>query len=253
MSPDGDERFAAADLTCDALMGGRVRLWQPRAGYRAATDPVLLAAAVDIAPGRRALDVGCGAGAAMLCLAARLPGVELHGLEAQPAYAALARRNAPEATVWDGDLFAPPPDLQAIGFDWVMTNPPFFAEDDLASPDAGRDRARRQARSAADWTAACLRRVRSGGRIAVIHLAARLPEILAGLDGAGDIVVLPLQSRPGRPAKRVIVTARKGAKGPFRLAPPLILHEGETHRCDGDDYSAAATRVLRDGGSLEPF
>ena len=34
------------DLTHDAFLGGRIRVWQPARGYRAGTDPVLLAAAV---------------------------------------------------------------------------------------------------------------------------------------------------------------------------------------------------------------
>ncbi|QIE57171.1 methyltransferase [Pikeienuella piscinae] len=243
-------------MTEDALLGGLVRLLQPRAGYRAATDPVLLAAASAAKPGARVLDAGCGAGAAMLCLAARVPGLETHGLELQPPYAGLARRNADlngvAAAIWDGDLFGPPAELRRIGFDIVMTNPPYFDAFGAPSPDPGRDAARRATggRSAAEWTAAAVARLRSGGRFATIHLAAKLPEILAGLAGAGDIAVLPLQSRAGRDAKRVIVTARKGARGPFRIAPPLIIHDGETHRRDADDFSTAADAVLRRGAPL---
>ena len=103
--------FADEDLTEDAFLDGRARLLQPRKGYRAATDPVFLAAAVAARPGDWVLDIGCGAGAAAACLAARVPGLKLHGLELQPPYAALARRNLPEATVWEGDLFAPPDEL----------------------------------------------------------------------------------------------------------------------------------------------
>lgn len=52
----------AVETTEDALLGGRVRLLQPRRGYRVAVDPVLLAAAVDARPGERVLDLGCGTG-----------------------------------------------------------------------------------------------------------------------------------------------------------------------------------------------
>ena len=51
-------------LTEDRLLGGRVVMRQPASGYRAATDPVLLAACVAARPGMRVLDAGCGAGAA---------------------------------------------------------------------------------------------------------------------------------------------------------------------------------------------
>lgn len=242
--------FAPADLTLDALLGGRVMLRQPRHGYRAATDPVLLAAAVQAQADQHVLDVGCGVGAAALCLASRVPGLRMHGLEIQPEYAALAQENAPEMTVWRADLFAPPAGLRDIGFDWVITNPPFFDSAGTAAPNGGRDRARRESAGADEWVAAALRRVRSGGRIAVIHLAEQLPHILTGLSGAGDIAVLPLQSRSGRAAKRIIVTARKGARGPFRLAAPFVLHRGERHVKDEVDFTDKAQAVLRDGASL---
>ncbi|MBF0393554.1 MAG: methyltransferase, partial [Alphaproteobacteria bacterium] len=60
-------------FTDDTLLDGRVRLRQPTHGYRAAIDPVFLAAAVPAGAGQRVLDAGCGAGAALLCLCARVP------------------------------------------------------------------------------------------------------------------------------------------------------------------------------------
>jgi tRNA1(Val) A37 N6-methylase TrmN6 len=252
----GTDDAGAAALTCDALLGGRVRLWQPAEGYRAATDPVLLAAACPARPGERALDLGCGAGAAALCLAARVEGLDLHGLELQPGYAALARRNAAlngvALTVHEGDLAAPPAELRARLFDQVIANPPFFDAAAPASPRRDRDTARRAAPGGVGaWIDAGLRRLRQGGWLTVIHRAERLPEMLAELDGrAGEIAVLPLIPREGRPAQRVIVKARKDSRGPFRLAAPLVLHAGPAHLADGDDASPAADAVLRRGGAL---
>ena len=34
------------DVTCDAFLGGRLQILQPRHGYRAGVDPVLLAASI---------------------------------------------------------------------------------------------------------------------------------------------------------------------------------------------------------------
>lgn len=250
------EAFAEAALTCDALLGGRVRLWQPRRGYRAATDPVLLAAACPARAGERVLDIGCGAGAASLCLGARVAGLDLHGLELQPAYAALAGRNAAEngqrLHVHVGDVAAPPPALRALVFDHVVMNPPFFAAADAASPEPGRDTARRAGAAGVEpWILAGLRRLRQGGWLTVVQRTERLPEILAACAGrAGSIAVRPLAARPGRNAGRVLVRARKDSAGPFRLCPPLVLHEGPAHLADGDDFSAEATAILRDGAMV---
>ena len=87
--------------------------------------------------------------------------------------------------------------------------------------------------------------------VTMIHRAERLGEILAGLGGrAGEITILPVCARQGRPAGRVIVLARKGAKAPPRLLFPFIMHEKPSHLTDGEDLSAEAREVLRQGVAL---
>lgn len=248
MSPDD------SGLTLDRLIGGRLALWQPRQGYRAATDPVLLAAAVAAKPGQRVLELGCGAGAALLALGLRVPGLHLTGVERQPAYADLARRNAAlnglAARIACADLTRLPAELRQP-FDHVLTNPPWFDPADPAASDPGRDAAQREETPLADWLAAALRRLAPGGWLTLIHRAERLPAILAALTpAAGAIAVRPLAPRTGRPAGRVLLQARKGARGPFRLLAPLVLHDGPSHLRDAEDFSAAARAILRDGGAL---
>ena len=55
------------DLTDDGFLDGRLRILQPKAGYRAATDPVLLAAFAPAEPGQSVVELGCGTGVASLC------------------------------------------------------------------------------------------------------------------------------------------------------------------------------------------
>ena len=81
-------------VTEDRLLDGRIVLRQPVRGYRAAIDPVLLAAAVPAKAGESTLDLGTGTGAAALCLIARVPGVTVTGIEISSAIAAIAAQNA---------------------------------------------------------------------------------------------------------------------------------------------------------------
>ncbi|NBB97005.1 MAG: methyltransferase [Alphaproteobacteria bacterium] len=244
-----------ADLTRDAFLGGHVRAWQPRVGYRAATDPVFLAASVPAQAGQKVLELGCGVGVASMCLAARVPALSLHGVEVQADYAALARRNAAEngadLTVVAADLRALPHDLRTRSFDHVIANPPYYTAHGPAAQDAGRDRALREETPLADWLDVGLRRVRDGGYLSVIHLTDRLPDILAGLASRASAVVLPLAARAQRPARRVIVQARKGGRSPFVLLPPLVIHQGDHHRGDGEYFTEPVRAIMRDLGALD--
>jgi len=249
--------FAPDDLTDDGFLGGRLRVLQPRRGYRAATDPVFLAAAVAAHTGQSVLELGCGAGVASLCLGARVPGLVQAGLELQPAYADLARRNAARnrlaLEVLEGDLATMPAALRARCFDHVIANPPYYPTGcGTAAADPGRETAQREATPLADWVAAGLRRLHPGGWLTIIQEAQRLPDLLAALQGgAGSITALPLVARAGRPAGRVIVQARKGGRGRFVLAAPLVLHDGAAHDGDRDNHSDMAAAILRKGAALE--
>ncbi|MBF0335001.1 MAG: methyltransferase domain-containing protein, partial [Alphaproteobacteria bacterium] len=174
-------------FTDDTLLDGRVGLRQPTHGYRAAIDPVFLAAAVSAGAGQRVLDAGCGAGAALLCLCARVPGCVAVGLELQPEMAELARGNLrlngfeTRASIACGDVANPPPGLGAGGFDHVMINPPHL---DAAAAQAPPDRAKALAHvegeaDLAAWVAFAARMLRHKGRLTIVHRADRLDSVLA--------------------------------------------------------------------------
>ncbi|MEQ9335273.1 methyltransferase [Thalassobaculum sp.] len=234
----------------DALLGGRLRLRQPRDGYRAAIDPVLLAAAVPLRAGERVLDLGCGAGAVFLCLLAREPALTVTAVERDPAMAALARSNASlngfgeRVEVAEVDVATLLPDWRAGDFDQVLSNPPYLpAERADPSPHAGRAAAGVEAGSdLVAWVGRARRCLRHKGRLTMVHRADRLGDLLAALDGFGEIVVFPLWPRAGQEAKRVIVTARNGVRSPLRLAAGLVLHDA------GGGYTKAADAALRGAG-----
>jgi tRNA1(Val) A37 N6-methylase TrmN6 len=239
-------------LSDDGLLDGRLRLLQPRRGYRVAIDPVLLAAAVPARDGDEVLDAGVGTGAAALCLLRRLPACRVVGLDREPEALALAAANAARNGMADrlqlvaGDLLAPPVAVKGRLFDQVMTNPPFHPAAAATAPKAATRRAAHLVEAElAVWLAACLRRLKPRGRLTLIHSADRLDAILAALAGrAGDIALFPLWPRAAVPARRVIVGARKASRAPARLLPGLVLHE-----TDGR-FTPAAEAVLRHGMPL---
>lgn len=239
--------FAAEGLSEDMFLGGRIRLLQPLEGYRAATDPVLLASACPAKPNQTVLDLGCGVGTAGLCLAVRVP-IRLSGIELQETYATLAARNAERnqigLSLYQGDISNLPTALKTSAFDHIITNPPFYESSSLPSPNAAKDAAHREVLNLSDWIRAGLARLKPKGWITLIHRSERLPEILSALAGTGDIAIKPLSARNGRDAKRVIVLARKGVKSPLRLCPPLVLHKGDEHSGDHDDFTDPARQIL---------
>lgn len=246
------------DLTRDRFLGGRLLLLQPREGYRAGVDPVLLAAAVNARSGQSVLDLGCGVGAAALCLAARVAGLRLAGLEVRPDMAALARRNALENAltmeVTEGDVAAIPPQLRMQQFDHVIMNPPYFdRRHGTAARNAGRETALGEARPLDMWVTVAAQRLAPKGFLHVIQRAERLPELLGAVQGRlGSVQLLPLIPRPDRDSQLVIMRARKQGRAAFRLHAGLVMHDGAAHDVDRESYAAPVRAALRDAAAL-PF
>jgi len=246
--------MSADDLTHDAFLGGLLHLWQPRKGYRAGVDPVLLAATIPAVSGQRVLELGCGVGAAILCLGARVSGLALTGIEREVPYADLARRNGGDALeVFTGDIAQLPMPLRQRQFDHVLANPPYWRRDaSVAADDPTREAALGEQTPLAIWIETAAKRLAPKGYLHVIHRAERLPDLLAVLPHyMGSIEVLPITARQGRAAERVILRARKEGRADFRLHAPLILHIGDAH-LDGDQYTPLVRDAFRAGASL-PF
>ncbi len=234
------------ETTTDALLGGRVSLEQPAGGLRAAVDAVLLAAAVPARAGEAVLELGCGAGPVFLCLAARVGGVAVRGVEADPALAELARRNAARAglpaDIVAADLREARPPRVAHAF----ANPPYWAGG-TASPHPGRRGAAHEGCvGLAAWVQALARPLAHRGTATLVLPAARFAEAAAALReaGCGSIGLWPLWPRAGLPARRVLLRGVKGGRGPDRILPGLVLHGADGR------FTPEAEAVLRDAAPI---
>ena len=121
-------------LTDDTLLGGNVRLRQPKEGFRAAIDTVFLAAAVSATSGQKVLELGTGSGAAALCLAQRVDGAQITGIDVNPKAIALANENielnqrSDNIEVAIVDVADRLPGQFVATFDHVMMNPPYLPD-----------------------------------------------------------------------------------------------------------------------------
>ena len=226
--------------TDDVFLGGALHILQPRDGYRAGLDAVLLAAAapVEAGLGQRVLDVGTGVGVVGLAVARRVGDARLTLVERDPEMAGCARANiernglAERVRLIEADVARPlgeAEDLRAAAqsFDHVLANPPYHVE---GRGTAAGDAAKAAAHAMPDgglerWLRFMAAMTRSGGTATLIHRADALGEILAGCAGRfGGLAVLPLHAKDGEPAGRVLVQGTKGSRAPLVLLPGVVLH-----------------------------
>jgi len=248
----------ADGITEDAVLGGRLRLRQPRRGHRVGHDAILLAAACPARAGDKAVDLGAGVGAAGLALAARVPDTTVSLVEIDPRLAALAQENAglnrleTRVRAVALDAAAPARAFSAAGLGpdsvaRVLMNPPFNdPERQRTSPDAGRALAHAAPRAVLmPWIKTATRLLRARGTLTLIWRADGLADVLAALAPVfGAAAVTPVYPAPDKPAIRILVTAVKASRGPLALLAPLML--ADASGCP----TAAAEAVLRDGAAL---
>ena len=221
-------------LTQDAFLGGRLTVAQPEKGFRAGLDSVLLGAAVrdDAA---RLLDIGAGVGTASLVALARNAAIEATLAEFDGTTAEIARRNLrlngfeARARVLELDITSSGRVRAAAGlagerFDGVIANPPFYSGGTASAPD--RRAARQMSAETLDlWVKAAASHVAPGGEVIFIHVAERLPELVASFSARfGALTVLPLTPREGEPAHRVLIRGIKGSRAPLTLLASRPLH-----------------------------
>jgi tRNA1(Val) A37 N6-methylase TrmN6 len=247
------------DLTDDFVLGGRLKLLQPKRGHRVGHDAILLAAATDADGHDNAIDRGAGVGAAGLALARRVAGVRVHLVEIDPALAALAADTAIRNGVGERvrahvlDVEGEAAAFMAAGLgpggaDRVLMNPPFHDGDRVdLSPDLGRRRAHVAGPgSLSRWISTASQLLCDGGVLTLIYRADALGALIAALAeaGLGDVGVLPVHPKPGLAAIRVILRAVKASRAPLSILPGLTL-EGADGR-----PSEAAEAILREGVAL---
>lgn len=230
------------ELTSDEFLGGRIVLTQPKRGFRAGFDSVLLAASVSVETSSL-LDLGAGVGTASCCVLADLPDARASLVEMQPDMLVLAQANltsnhlTERAETLQVDLTAPGKKREAAGlksdfYSTVIANPPFFeAGKGTLAPESGRADARHMQKGGLDrWVKTAATSAAPRGEVIFIHSVTALNELLDAFDTRfGAITILPIAPRPGDDATRVLVRGIKGSRAPLRLMSTCVLHHETGH------------------------
>ena len=255
-----DRSPSGLELTDDAFLSGALQILQPRPGYRAGIDAVLLAAATELGDRSRVpvLDIGTGVGVAGLCLARRCATAQVTLVERDPLLADLAARNIVRNGLHGrvhavcADILGRAEELAAAGirphaFEVVIANPPWLEEGrGRAASDRIKARANAMPPGHLDrWIRFAARVAVDDGTLLLIHRADALKCLLDVVDGRfGAIELLPIHPRRGVPANRILLRGRKGSRAPLVMQRGIVVHRPE------GGYQLSIEAVLRHGAPL---
>jgi len=195
--PFDDENLQySANETFDILLDGRVRIIQPRDGYRVNQDSLRLCEFVRTMPGARGIDLGAGCGILAIVLILEEKAKKMVAMELQESMVNMARRNTAlnglsnRIETSQGDIRQVEKLFEPRSFGLALSNPPYRGiERGRPSPSEEKNIARReQACSLQDLVRAAAYLLKPRGVFAFCQLKERWEEIAGALKAHGFIV-----------------------------------------------------------------
>ena len=218
-------------------------LYQPQDGYCYNSDSLFLFDFIaSFEPRGRMLDVGAGCGVVGLLVARDHPGIRLESVEKQDAFAEYASKNAEvngiECRVHQTDFLA---FEDEIGFDFIVSNPPFYHEGASRSENAMLHAARYNVHLPIDaFMAHAAKLLRPKGHLMLCYDPQQFALLCAACERA-KLRVVDVQfvhSKPGRNATLVLLHARKNSRSLLAVRPPIFAF-------DGDEFSEKSLQVYK--------
>jgi tRNA1(Val) A37 N6-methylase TrmN6 len=233
--------------TVDAFHFGGFYIVQPKGrGHRAGMDAMLLASMVVADRPIRLADLGAGAGAAGMGVAARLPGAEITLVERSPEMALYARKSmaladnagiADRLRLIEADVTLKGKARVAAGleddtYDHVIMNPPFNDASDRKAPDGLKAEAHAMHDDLFEaWIRTAGAILRPGGQMSLIARPESIAEIILACGRRfGGIEITLLHPREDEGAIRVLVSAIKGSRARLVFRSPLFMHPEASHK-----------------------
>lgn len=239
--------------TLDNFLGGKLKIYQLKKGFRAGHDSVLLASAIKAKEGDFCLELGFGTGVVSLCLAKRIPNLDIVGIENDREMLKISKKNIKinnfkkNIKVFAGDIEGKIEDYQFIerhSFDQIYANPPYFIEENFSQPINKNKRVANigSKKTIEKWLKKALTFSKSGGTITFINHIQNLPELLFLFSKKlGDIKITPIFSKKGKKASRVLISGVRDSK------KPLVYNEGIVFTNRDNKIPKKIDKLLRDG------
>jgi len=222
----------------DDLLTHDLRIIQSDEVFSFSLDSVLLARFCTTPPRGRIIDLCSGNGVIPLLLSTRSK-LPITGVEIQPRVADMARRSVQmnrlegQIEIVESDLRVYAYEVPPGSYDLVTVNPPYLPQSlGMKNRNEHMAIARFEIMCTMDEVvAAASRLVRNGGKVAVVHRASRLAELLASLRAhrLEPKRLRMVHPRAGTEANMVLVEAIRDANPELRVLPPLFVYEGNRY------------------------
>ena len=244
------------EITKNKFLGGRLKVFQQKHGFRAGHDSVILASAIPAKEEEKCLELGIGCGVVSLCLSQRVKNLKIVGIENNAEVLNLTRRNISmndmdkNITVIKGNLdrgIGDFPELKRQTFNHVFSNPPYYQENEIVFPlhESKKNAYAGNKDTLKVWLKIALTFVKSRGSVTFINHIKNFPEMLNIFASTmGDIKITPIFSNREKPASRVIISGIRDSKKPIRFNNGLVLNNkvGKTPK--------EVENILRNGTAL---
>ncbi len=237
----GDIAGLSDGVTLESPFRGRVRIYQPKKGYRYSIDAFLLVdfalrSIIDLKRKKVvAAELGSGSGVVSMGLALS-PAIEhVTGIEIIPELVYMSRRSADSSGLGkkvgfiEGDLKNPTTaGIKYGSFDLVVSNPPYRpVGEGRVSPDFTKAVARHEIASTVDDVSrSASKLLKNEGSLCLIYIPERLPELLMRLQETGmePVRLRFVHPRPAGPARMALVEALKSSSKGMEVEPPMFVH-----------------------------
>ncbi len=228
--------------TLDIIFRERLRIIQPKDGYRFSIDAVLLAGLTRSRPQDRVVDLGTGCGVIPLLLAVQQRVAHITGIEIQESLVSMAKRNVRINNlshlihIVQADLKKVKGDMVEGPVSLVVSNPPYGNLGcGRLSPHAEKAIARHELlANVRDVVGAAARLLPHKGRLALIYPVKRLPSVLKelSLGGFAPKYLTFIHTTLNSAAILVHLESIKGGGEELRVSKPFAIHQSDGNYTD---------------------